>query len=200
MTARDRRALLVGASIVVAAWGALRGVPGAVGHVGRLEESAAQRARLLERAHARLSDLPKLNDSITALAAVAESLPGMLLGGGGRETAEADLMSRVRAAAEASPVTLGAFQPHSVEAREGALSLAAVAAVVESDFPGLLDLVSRLEADAATAVEHVEVGASTPDGELTADMEVLRTRIAVSGWFRPDEAPAGGQSMRGERQ
>lgn len=200
MTARDRRALLVGASIVAAAWGALRGVPGAVRHLGRLEESAAQRTRLLVRAHARLNDLPKLNDSITALTAIAESLPGMLLGGRGRETAEADLMSRVRAAAEASPVTLREFEPHAVEAREGTLSLAAIAAVVESDLPGVLDMVSRLEADAATAVEQVEVTASAPDGKLTAGMEVLRTRIAVSGWFRPDEARPRADSMRGERQ
>jgi len=187
MTARDRRALGLGAVLVLTAWGGIKGIPGLVLAVRHTEESISQRAELAARASRKLSNLSSLGDSLRVLERAVVSVPSFLLVGEDAETAAVDLMRRVRTEIPTPEAALTSFGAHSMGERSGDLTLAMLSVTVESDFRGLVELVGHLEADSALAVESIDISAGpTPDS--IRDRELLSATMTVSGWYRASES------------
>lgn len=182
MKGRDLRAVVVGGLFVATAWTALRGIPGGMAFLERLEESTEQRAEVVERGYDRLAELPRLSDSLGRLQEAADGLPRMLLAGGDADAASLDLVSRVRSTMEEYPVTLEGFEDREQSEVRGPLSLAAVTVTFESDFRGVLETLHALEADSAIAVDSMHVEDQRPHAS-ESDLEVLAASVVVSGWF-----------------
>ena len=185
MSERDRRALVWGGAIASLAWLILRGAPAALGSLRAAEEEAGQRAEFLERAQDRVEDLSTLSDSIDELSAFAEDLPLRLLAGPDSATATADLMRRVRDALAAAPARLQGFEPLVSRGASEALGEVSIVVDMESDFRGLTDVLSILEADPGLQVLSVSVSAPHAD-EAERAIEILSIEIGVSGWYRPE--------------
>jgi hypothetical protein len=156
-----------------------------------VEAATEQRAQLLSRAQARLALLPQLDDSIRALTAVADSLPGMLLAARDPGTAQVDLMTRIRSTIDSSRVArLQGFEPADAAESLGPLTRASVVVIMESDFKGTIDALQSLEQNPALSIESLEVTAREPHSGQTS-VEFLFVRVAVSAWFTSDTFPPG---------
>jgi hypothetical protein len=195
---RDARASLLGGIVLLSAWLTLRGIPDALTGLRRQEESVAQRAELLARAHSRIESLAELDDSIRTLDAVAEALPGMILMGSDPETASADLMRRLRDLLGRERVSLHGFEPQRDTTRSGPLRLAALTMSFETDFVELLDLIDRIGSDSALVVEALRVRAADPHADAT-EAERLAVELGVSAWYKPlsDETDRSAAQDRG---
>jgi hypothetical protein len=109
----------------------------------------------------------------------------MLLGGTDAETAEVDLMARVRALVEGRPLRIQGFASATMDSASDQLAMAGVVVSLQTDFQGLLCLLQRVEDEsAAMADEAVEVTALEPDRQA-APAEFLVANVTLSGWFRP---------------
>ena len=184
MNARDRRALLLGGCVVLAAWTGLRAAPRGLRFVSEREATVAQKGDLVARSREQVGRLSEMGDSIEALTRIVGTLDGWLLVGGNQETAAVDLMRRVRGALAARSVSFLAFERRREDLQAGPLSLAGVTVRIETDFRQLLELLDGLESDTTLAVERLEIIASEADS--SAEMERLVAEVAVSGWYQRD--------------
>lgn len=187
MTDRDRRALVVGGVVVAAAWLALRGLPTVVTFVIRTEAQVEQHRLLINRARARLARLDQFADSIQKLEVAADALPSTLLVGGDPQTAQVDLMQRMRALLATQPVQVEEFRAGPGASQNSELALAHLTARVETDFRTLIRVLVGIEDDAALGLESVEVEAADPHAGPDQPEE-LRATLGISGWFHPEAA------------
>lgn len=185
MTARDRRAVMLGCLIIALVWLVFRGAPRLRSSVLETEERIAQQALLIERARDRLSRLGELDDSIRVIEQRAEALPRALLVGSDTETASVDLMRRARAIMADQIASLQEFRRTPSSPGSGELELARLDVVMETDLRDLTELLRDIESDEALGLESVNVQTLNPH----ADPEVaerLQVTVGVSGWFRAE--------------
>src|SRR5881397_161499 len=111
MTARDRRALVVGGLIVAVAFLLLRVLPWTVRSALAAEAGLRQRAALLARARADLAEASGLRDSAVQLGHALVGLAPKILSGNSVAEAVADLSGRVNLAASRNQAKLERVDP-----------------------------------------------------------------------------------------
>ena len=183
MTARDRRALLVGGATVLAAVMASRVAPWGIGRAVAAEQDLRERASLLARARADLADAPLLRDSAGVLTRAVVGLAPTLLSGDTPVEALADLAGRLTLAASRNQVTLERTDQLADSLAAGRLRRVRVRTALESDIRGVMGFLRAIElGDAVLSIEDVRIVAADPNsGEQVP--EILRVEVTVTGWF-----------------
>lgn len=194
MSPRDRKALLVGGSVVALSWLSLRAAPAAVLEIRRAEAELAQRADLVVRARERVDALGPLADSIAALESVAEALPKLLLAGGDLETASVDLMRRVGEIVERH-ARFESFDERAAGIRSGPLQMLTLRVRVETDLTGLVGFLEDVAGDSALSVEALQVSIRDPHAPAQR-IERLTAMLRIGGWYLADEAGFDGGERR----
>ena len=195
MTARDRRALLIGGGVVLAAFLVLRVLPWTVRSALAAEMGLRQRAALLARAHADLAEAGGLRDSAVALGQALVGLAPKILSGNSPAEAVADLSGRVNLAASRNQAKLERVDPLTDSAVAGRLHRVKLRAAFECDIRGLVGTLQALTfGKAALAVRELRVTA-VDAGSPEKNPELLRVELTVTGWFLESR-----ESGTGERE
>jgi len=181
MTARDRRALLLGVGTVVVAVLALRLVPAAVRAVLAWRARVAEQRETLAREQDLLGAVPTLRDSLgLALAGVVALAPSLVAAGTTAEAA-ASLASLVTLAASRHDIKVVRMDPLP-DSAAGVFARVAVHAELEGDVRGLTQVLRALETgQPLLTVMAMSVDAPTPTGP-TGAREVLRISLTVAGY------------------
>ena len=188
MTPRDRRALLMGASLVAAAVLGLRVAPWSFRTLFAWRARVADARATLAREQALLASAPQLQDSLDrALARVVALAPAVVAG---RTSAEAS-------ATLASWVTLGASR-HALkvvsvnplpDSATGVFDRVAVHVALEGDVRGLTSFLAAVETGVPLlTVGQLTVDAPTPAGPRSAP-EALEVGLTVAGYALVRSAP-----------
>ena len=182
MMPRDRRALALGACLVVAAL-LLRGIPLVVGAVSRLRDDVGNRSATVHRMRADVRGLAALGDSAALARRRLVALAPRILTGASEAEAVADLTGRLSALAAAHQAVVQRTEVVPDSIHVGQLARVTLHAVIESDLPGALATLTALEADPAVlTIRSVRVTAPDP-GSSDAAPEVLSAEATVSGWY-----------------
>ncbi len=190
MTQRDRRALMHGGGVVLAALLMLRVLPWTVRRAVGAERDLRARAALLVRARADLADAALLRDSAAALGQALVRLAPELLSGVTPAEAGADLSGRINVAASRNAAKLERVDQVPDSGAAGRLRRVRLRATLESDIRGVVGVLRALElGDGALSVTELRIVALDPN---SADRgpEVLRVELTIAGWFlaRPESA------------
>ena len=203
MTARDRRALLIGGGAVLTAFLLLRALPWTLRSVFAAEVGLRQRAALLARAQADLAEASGLRDSAVALGRALVGLAPKILSGNSPAEAVADLSGRVNLAASRNQAKLERVDPLTDSTVSGRLHRVALRAAFECDIRGLVGVLQALTfGKAALAVRELRVTA-VDAGPADKNPEVLRVEMTVAGWHleaRETGNPKGLPDGRGKRE
>lgn len=181
MTDRDRRALRLGAGVLLLAVLGLRLLPGAARAVLDLRTRVVERAALVARQRAELAALPALEDSVARATTRIVSLAPALVPGRSRREAELTLTARL----EHHLTSLGAAVERSTaepdSGRVGDLLGVRVRSVAQLDGVGLAGLLARLAAD-PLALELVSLRITPTDpASDPATPERLAIELVVRG-------------------
>jgi len=191
MTARDRRALVIGAAVIGTAVLGLRVVPWAVRRAVTTRAELREQAGLLARGREEITAAPLLRDSAAVLMRALVGLAPQLLGGGTAAEASADLSARVNLAASHAPAKLERVEGLADSAAAGRLGQARVRAVLETDVRGLVAFLRAIEVgDLVLAVEDLSVVVPDP-GSTDRVPEVLKVEVTVTGWYLKDGERGG---------
>jgi len=192
MTARDRRALLIGGGVVLAAVVLLRVLPWTVRSALAAEAGLRQRAALLARARADLAEASGLRDSAVQLGQALVGLAPKILSGNSVAEAVADLSGRVNMAASNHQAKLERVDPVADSGVAGRLHRATLRAAFECDIRGLVGILQTLAfGKAALAVRELRVTA-VDAGSADKSPEVLRVELTVTGWYLVGRDAGGG--------
>jgi hypothetical protein len=188
MTARDRRALIVGAGLVGLALLGLKVGPWGWRTLRDTRIELQARAELLARMAADVRSAPRLEDSAVVIRSRMAALAPALLTGGTAGEAMADLGSRLAAAAERHRVRLNRTDQVVDSAAADGLVRVTLRAALESDTEGLLKLLDAVGKETAVLVVD-EVRIAVIDPNVPADRpELLQTELTLGGWYLPREA------------
>lgn len=183
MTLRDRKALLVGGSVVVAAVIVLRVLPWGVRHVVAARADLHGRATLLAHARQDLAQTAELRDSVARITQAVVALAPKLLTGSTAEEAGADLSAQLNLIAARTSAKLERMDILPDSSRAGQLGRARVHVALETDIRGLAGVLRAIAAsDAALTVQELRVVA--PDPSSTPRLpEILKVEATVTGWY-----------------
>lgn len=183
MTARDRRALIIGAVAIGTAVLVLRVLPWGLRRASSGYALLRERAALLARTRDEMASLPMLRDSAAVLSQALVGLAPQLLSGSTAAEASADLSGRMNLAAARAPAKVERLDPLPDSAEEGRLGRIRVRAAFEGDVRGLVALLQALDrGDEVLKLDELHVEAPRA---LTAERgpEILKIEITVSGWY-----------------
>ena len=182
MTPRDRRAMVLGAGLVVAAFLGLRVLPRALRDVRDRRERLAAQKELLLRTRVEIRAASSLVDSAATLQRRLVAFAPAILVGRRESDAVADLARRVGVAATEQRVRLvrTVVIPDSTHA--GRLRRVTVQASLEGDARGALCVLARLDAGNAVNVTEARLTAMDP-GSAPAMPEVITSELVVRGWY-----------------
>ncbi len=192
MTARDRRALILGGVVVAAAVLSLRAVPWGVRRAAGSYVELRERAGLLARTREEMTSLPTLRDSAAMLSQALVALAPQLLSGSTAAEAGSDLSGRMNLAAARAPARVERLDPMPDSTSNGRLGRVRVRASLETDVRGLVALICAIDAgDEVLRLEELHVEASDP-AAVNRGPEILKVEVTVSGWYvKPREAANG---------
>lgn len=192
MTARDRRALLLGMCVLGTAVIALRILPWGLHSARDRYALLRERSMLLARTRDEMASLPRLRDSAATLSQALVALAPELLSGSNATEAGADLSGRMNLAASRAPARVERIDPLPDSAAEGRLGRVRVHAAFESDVRGLVAFLKAIDtADEVIRLDDLHVEAPQA---LTGERgpEILKVEVTVSGWYvRPRVAGNG---------
>ena len=193
VTARDRRAVTLGAAVLIAAVLALRVLPWSVRRVLAAGQDLRERTAVLARVRADLADAPLLQDSAGALTRAIVGLAPKLLSGDTPAEAFADLSGRVNLAASRNQAKLERTDQLPDSGVAGRLRRVRVRASLQSDIRGVTGLLRALElGETVLSVEDLRIVAPDPNSGDGAP-EVLRVDVTVTGWFLEGRARGKGK-------
>ncbi len=182
MNARDRRALRVGAAMVLGAWLVLRLVPAAVRAEQVLSERVARQATTVARLKADLAALPVLEDSAAAVSRSLAQLAPRLVTGSTRAEGEAELAVLLRSLAESLGARVERVVPAPDSTPVGALTRVTLRVEAETDTRGVARLLGSIASQPTVLdITSLRVLALDPGSAATAP-ERLRMELGVSGW------------------
>lgn len=185
MTARDRRALLLGAAIVGVAVLALRVIPWSARQFVELRQSTKEQQATLARARSVLADRLAVRDSFERVVAGIVGLAPHLLDGRTSPDAQATLAALLSLAASRHAVRVLRVDPMTAADSSMVFRRALVHAEVESDVAGMLKFIRALEtADPVLTIASIQISASTPSPSPKAP-EMLRGELTVAGYYLP---------------
>lgn len=183
MTPRDRRALSLGGTAVLAALLGFRGVPRAWDALDEVTGRRAARREFVIRGYAELSRLPALEDSTRELTARVAALAPRLLGGETRSQATAELAAGLGTVALQHRVRLDRSDPVPDSVVAGDLGRVSLDAELEGDVRGLAGLLGTL-ASRTLVTEVIRIRVSAPDPSAGgAGPEILRVELRLRAWF-----------------
>lgn len=183
MTGRERKTLLLGASVVVGAVVVLRVLPWGARRVLAATGELRERATLLARAREELAQAPVLRDSAARITQALVHLAPKLLGGSSVAEAGADLSAQLNLLAARHQAKLERLDVLSDSGVAGRLGRAGVRVTLESDIRGLAGFLHALAAgDAALAVRDLRIVAPDP-GSPDRGPEVLKVELTIEGWY-----------------
>lgn len=188
MTAREVRAVRLGALTVLVLIGGLRGVPSGIAWASGLATRVKADLATVQRMEADLAHV----DSLEARApATRERLVAMapgLLSGGAEADAAGDLFARLRGIAGTYPAAIERLdaQPESVAVGE----LHAVGAELQllTDLEGLTGFLRAVARDSAV-LELRRIHVASVSESRTAAVESLRVSMTIRGWYLIRKAP-----------
>lgn len=183
MTARDRRALLLGGVAIAGAVLGLRVLPWAVRRATQAHAMLRERTTLLARTREEMASLPTLRDSAAVLSQALVALAPQVLSGSTPAEAGADLSGRMNLAASRAPAKVERLDPLPDSSGGGALGRVRVHAALETDVRGLIALIRAIDAgDEVLKLDELRVEAPEP-GNAQRGPEILKVEITVSGWY-----------------
>jgi len=192
MTARDRRALILGGVVIAAAVLSLRAVPWGVRRAAGSYVELRERAGLLARTREEMAALPMLRDSAATLSQALVALAPQLLSGSTATEAGSDLSGRMNLAAARAPARVERLDPMPDSTGNGRLGRVRVRAALETDVRGLVALIRAIDAgDEVLRLEELHVEAPDP-AAVNRGPEILKVEVTVSGWYvKPRDAGNG---------
>jgi hypothetical protein len=182
--ARDRRAVLLGGGVLLAAWLAARGVPRLLHGYASLRARTEASAHQLAAAREALAEAPFVRDSLSVRAQRLVAWAPRLVAGRTPAEAAADLASLVTGLAAQLRVRVARMDPlpdsaGAVFARVG------LRIEVQGDIGGIARWLSSLEeGDRLLAVRTISVMAPEPAAPAT-QAEALRAELTIVGWAAP---------------
>ena len=199
LSARDRRAIVVGALVLAPAFGVAYGVrPFARALAGR-RLAAAQQRDLLERERALLEFAPKLPALMAAGRATLEAELPRAIRGAAVATATVRLADHVRSVARAHEVLVVEAVEFGADSLAGGIEVLRLNLKAESDLGGILRFLRALEAGAPTvriSSVSIERARQAPTGAPRAGAadarEVLSLTAIVEAPLVLVAAPSGG--------
>lgn len=188
MTERDRRALVLGGTVVMGVLVLLRVLPWGVRNATGAEAGLRARAVFLARARAEFTDAVELRDSAARLGQALVGLVPKILSGNSAAEAAADLSGRVNQAVSGHQAKLERVDPVPDSSTAGRLRRASLRAVFECDVRGLAGVLDALEfGKVVLSVRELHVTA-VDVGSPNRVPEVLRVELTVAGWFLSNES------------
>ena len=190
MTARDRRALVIGAAIIGVAILVLRGLPSGAHRLAELRRTAIERQATLARARSVLAGRLAARDSFEHVVAGIVGLAPHLLDGRTAPDAQASLSGLVSLAAGRHGVRVLRLDPVTVtDTASTAFGEVTVHAQLESDISGILKLIRALEtADPVLTITSVDISAPSPAAG-PKQPETLHGELIVAGYYLPRATP-----------
>jgi len=183
VTARDRRALLLGGVAIAGAVLGLRVLPWAVRRATQAHAMLRERTTLLARTREETASLPTLRDSAAVLSQALVALAPQVLSGSSPAEAGADLSGRMNLAASRAPAKVERLDPLPDSSGDGRLGRVRVHAALETDVRGLIALIRAIDAgDEVLKLDELRVEAREP-GTVERGPEILKVEITVSGWY-----------------
>ncbi len=184
MTARDRRALLLGGGAIIGAVLLLRVVPWAVRSVGALRAEAAERVALLSRADEVLAGAPAARDSLARALGDVVALAPKLVDGHTAAEAQASLSGLVSLTASRHALRVVRLDPLP-DSAAGAFGRVALHTELEGDIAGLTRFLRTIEVgDPLLTVPALSIQAADPAGRPNV-AEQLRIEMTVAGLYLP---------------
>ena len=188
MTPRDRRALMLGAGVILGALFVLRVMPIGVRAVTRLRARARESLSTVARAQDLLARAPAVHDSLAQVLAAIVTLAPKLVDGQSSADAQASLSGLVNAAAGRHGLKVAGLDPLP-DSAVGVFVRVALHATLEGDSQGLARFVRAVETgDPMLTIPALAVAAADPVGRAGAP-EVLRLELDVSGYYLPRSTP-----------
>jgi len=189
MTARDRRALIVGVLVTAGALLALRVVPWSLRRASLAGDELRDRAGLLARTREEMASLPKLRDSAAVLSQALVALASEVLSGSSAAEAGSDLSARMNLAAVRAPARLERIDQLPDSSAAGRLGRVRMHAALESDVRGLVALLRAIDrADEVLMLDELRIQAVQFGGGERGP-ELLKIEVTVSGWYLRPRSP-----------
>ena len=181
MRARDRRALVWGAAVMVTALATLRGIPAGVRAYRALEASAVEQAELLARARVTLAARGAVQDSFQSAARDLGALAPKALAEETPDEAAAELTHLVSLAAQGAGMRVVGVRA-TPDSSAGLFRPVTARAELEGDVAGLAEFLAALErAPEILSVRTLAVRAGDAQGRGRG-AETLRVEATVAGW------------------
>jgi hypothetical protein len=179
MTPRDRRALRLGAVVVVTLVAATRVGPASARAVIGYRDSVQERAHALARTAALVAATPAMRDSLRDALSGVVGLAPQLVAGQTRADAGATLASLVSAMATSGALRLARVESLT-DSPNGQPREVWVRAELEGDVRGVVRFLRRVESGEPLLTVR-EFALTAPDPAASA--EVLRLEITIGGWY-----------------
>lgn len=183
MTARDRRALMLGGGVALAAVLGLRLLPWGIRSVLGAEAGLRERATVLARSRAELADFATLRDSAGRVGQALVGLAPKILSGNTAPEAIADLSGRLNLVISGHQAKLERVDPVPAPATGGRLHQVMLRAAFECDVRGLAGVLESL-AFGKVVLPLRELRVTAVDGGSGDKVpEALRVELTVTGWY-----------------
>lgn len=181
ISAREKRAVVLGGTCILTLFAAVRGVPALLAWKRDLHSEAEEGRSALAEARAILMHEQGVRDSSVLEGQRVIALAPLLLSGDTPASASATLEGIISGAAATSNVQLGALELRSDSASRSAFTRVVVKGSANSDIQGLAQMLQQLErGPALLSVEEMSI--TQPELSAPSDhMEVLHMEIVVGG-------------------
>jgi hypothetical protein len=184
MTARDRRALFLGAAVILGVVLLVRALPWAARSLVRLRARVTQQSQIASSARALLAATPFMRDSLGRVLNDIVALAPKLVDGRSAAEAQASLSALVSLAANRHDLKVVRLDPLP-DSSAGVFSRANVHAEMEGDIVGLTGFLKAIE----TATPLLSIGAlavAAPDPRANPNTpEALHLELDLSGYYLP---------------
>lgn len=184
MTARDRRALYLGAAVIFGVVLLVGVLPWATRSIARLRARAEQQSQVASSARALLAATPFVRDSLVRVLNDIVALAPKLVDGRSTADAQASLTALVSLAANRHDLKVVRLDPFP-DSSAGVFRRANVHAELEGDIVGFTGFLKAIET-AAPLLSIDALGVSVPDPRANPNTpEALHIELDVSGYYLP---------------
>ncbi len=184
LTPRDRRALLLGASVMASAWLATRGVPAFLRAHAEWRARTEASVRQVEAAREALAEAPWTRDSLAARGRRLVEWAPRLVAGGTPAEAMAELQNMVSGLAAQHRVRIVRVQP-SADSAAGLFTPVRLRVEAQGDVSGLAHWLAAIEeGNHLLAVPSLVISAPEPAAS-SGQAEALRAELVIVGWAAP---------------
>ena len=185
MTSRDRRALILGGSVLLAGVLLLRVLPAGVRLWREQRHELTERERFLAEGEDALADVTSMEHEGDSTRARLVALAPRLLSGTTEAEALADLNGRLALAANRARTRMVRADQVPDSGRVARLHRVRLRVQVESDWSGMAAFLCAAVADPAT-LRIAALSIRSDEGAATSGPEILQGEVEVSGWYLGD--------------